>query len=417
LEGKVFKEIKRCRICGNDLLVPILDIGTQFLTGVFPSDKNQRITAGPLELVRCAGDREKTCGLVQLKHSFDLDEMYGHNYGYRSGLNSSMVRHLLEKVNHIKKLVNPSKGNLIIDIGSNDGTLLQAYGDNSYALVGIDPSGVKFKKYYPPYIHLLPDFFSKSLVSRYFDNQKAKIVTSIAMFYDLESPIDFAQQIYDVLADDGVWVFEQSYLPAMIERNAYDTVCHEHLEYYALRQIKWICAKVGFRIINAEENNINGGSFSITVAKSNSPYSTNAANISRLEDKEKHLDEEDTYRRFKTQVFEHRDMLTEFVDKKNKDGELILGYGASTKGNVILQFCNFTSKNIPFIAEINPDKIKSFTPGTLIPIISEEEAKQMRPAYLMVLPWHFRDNIINKESDYLSTGGKLLFPLPRIEII
>ena len=155
----MFQVIKRCRICGNDQIEPILNIGTQFLTGVFPCNKNQQISAGPLELVRCVGDRHKTCGLVQLRHSFDSGEMYGDNYGYRSGLNSSMAKHLNEKVNYLIKLAKPAEGDLIIDIGSNDGTLLRAYGDKGYVLVGIDPTGSKFKEYYPPYINLLPDFF------------------------------------------------------------------------------------------------------------------------------------------------------------------------------------------------------------------------------------------------------------------
>lgn len=413
----MFQEIKQCRICGNNELVPVVNLGTQFLTGVFPRDKNQQITAGPLELVRCVGDQNSTCGLVQLKHSFDLVEMYGDNYGYRSALNSSMANHLQEKVQNILNIVNLTKGDLIIDIGSNDSTLLQAYGNKGYLLVGIDPTGNKFKEYYPTHLNLIPDFFSKNLVNRYFGNKKAKIVTSIAMFYDLESPIDFAQQVYDILADDGIWILEQSYLPAMIGKNAYDTICHEHLEYYALRQIKWISDSVGFKIIDVEENNINGGSFSIILAKSNSSYAENEANILKLINREKHLDEGETYQKFKYGVFDHREKLIEFVKKRNEKKELVLGYGASTKGNVILQFCNFTTENIPYIAEVNRDKFGSFTPGTYIPIISEKEAKEMKPAILMVLPWHFRDNIIAKENEYLRSGGKLLFPLPLIEVI
>jgi hypothetical protein len=417
MEGKVFQEIKQCRICGNNEIVPLLNIGTQFLTGIFPRNKNQQITSGPLELVRCVGDKDKTCGLVQLRHSFDLGEMYGDNYGYRSGLNSSMVKHLHEKVHNILNIVNLEKGDLIIDIGSNDSTLLQAYGDKGYLLVGIDPTGKKFKEYYPPHINLIPDFFSKKLVNEHFGTKKAKIVTSIAMFYDLESPIDFAQQIYDILADDGIWTLEQSYLPAMIEKNAYDTICHEHLEYYSLKQIKWISDRVGLKIIDLEENNINGGSFSITLAKTSSSYAENETNILKLINREKHLEEEETYRKFKYGVFDHREKLIEFIHKRNEKKQLILGYGASTKGNVILQFCNLTSENIPYIAEVNQDKFGSFTPGTYIPIISEKEAREMKPAFLMVLPWHFRDNIIAREKDYLKSGGKLLFPLPLIEII
>lgn len=413
----MFQEIKQCRICGNKELVPVLSLGTQSLTGVFPRNKTQQITAGPLELVRCVGDQNSVCGLVQLKHSFNLGEMYGDNYGYRSGLNSSMVKHLHEKVHHIVDTVNLAKGDLIIDIGSNDSTLLQAYGDKGYLLVGVDPTGNKFKEYYPSYINLIPDFFSEKTVKRYVGDKKAKIVTSIAMFYDLESPIDFVQQVYDILANDGIWVLEQSYLPAMIEKNAYDTICHEHLEYYSLRQIKWMSDRVGFKIVDVEENNINGGSFSIVLAKSNSSYAEDETNILKLFNREKHLQEEKTYRKFKDRAFDHRTKLVEFINERNDNKELILGYGASTKGNVILQFCNFTTKDISYIAEINQDKFGSFTPGTHIPIISEKEAKKMKPDFFMVLPWHFKDNIVAREKEYLKSGGKLLFPLPAIEVI
>ena len=412
----MFKEIEHCRICGNTDLISVLDLGKQYLTGVFPKETSQKITNGPLEIVRCFGDTNSCCGLVQLKHSYDLDEMYGNNYGYRSSLNNSMVDHLYKKVRDILKIVTVKKGDLIIDIGSNDGTLLSAYGDHGYILVGVDPSGSKFKEYYPNNVNLLPDFFSKDLINTHFENKKAKIITSIAMFYDLESPVDFAQQVSDILSDDGVWILEQSYLPTMIEQNAYDTICHEHLEYYSLRQMKWIADRVGLKIIDVEENYINGGSFSIKLAKEGAPYIEKKTNISKFNHRETFLVEE-TYHQFRDRVFEHREKLIDFIESKNKNKQLVLGYGASTKGNVVLQFCSFTKNDIPYIAEVNKDKFGSFTPGTNIPIISEKEAKEMKPDYFMVLPWHFKDNIISKEHEFLKSGGKLLFPLPSIEEI
>ena len=412
----MFKEIKCCRICGNTELMPVLDLGKQSLTGVFSRNKSQEIAVGPLEVVRCKGDRSRCCGLVQLRHTYDLDEMYGNDYGYRSGLNSSMVKHLHKKANSVLKIVSAKKSDLIIDIGSNDSTLLKAHGDNGYFLVGIDPTGKKFKKYYPKHIDLLPEFFSKELINTHYGNKKAKIITSIAMFYDLETPTDFAQQVYDILSDDGLWILEQSYLPAMIDKNAYDTICHEHLEYYSLRQIKWISDRVGFKIIDVEENDINGGSFSIMLAKVGSPFIENDTNISRFMHRERFLDKE-TYHKFKNRIFKHREELKELIGEKNNHNELILGYGASTKGNVILQFCNFTEEDIPYIAEINEDKFGSFTPGTHIPIIPENEAIEMKPDYLMVLPWHYKGNIIQKEKKYLESGGKLLFPLPSMEVV
>lgn len=410
-------EVTKCRVCENRDLIPVLSLGDQALTGVFPRRADEPITSGPLELVRCDDQgSDRACGLLQLRHSFDLGEMYGANYGYRSGLNRSMVEHLNGKVAAIRRLVDLRAGDLVIDIGSNDGTLLRAYPE-SYTLVGIDPTGSKFKDYYPPHIRLIPDFFSGKLVSN-LGAGKARVISSIAMFYDLESPLDFMRQIHEVLADDGVWVFEQSYMPTMLDVNAYDTVCHEHLEYYGLKQIKWMTDQVGFKIIDVELNAINGGSFSVTVAKTSAPFEESAAVAAILADEQRRrLDTPVPYEQFKRGVFHHRDQLKAFFATTRAAGQTILGYGASTKGNVILQFCQLTRSDIPCIAEVNSDKFGCFTPGTLIPIVSETAARAMKPDYFMVLPWHFKDNITARESTYLASGGKLFFPLPELTTV
>ena len=262
----MIKKISQCRICKNTQLTPILDLGTQMLTGVFPTEKNtQTVTSGPLRLVKCCG--EKACGLVQLEHSYDLAEMYGLNYGYRSGLNKSMVDHLHGKIAKILQAIELKSGDLVIDIGSNDSTSLQAYPKNVATLVGIDPTGIKFHQYYPEHIDLIPDFFSADLVTKKYPGRKAKVITSFSMFYDLEDPMAFMQEIAQVLADDGIWVFEQSYMPTMLKTNSFDTVCHEHLEFYALKQIQFMVERAGLHIVDVELNETNGGSFSITVRK------------------------------------------------------------------------------------------------------------------------------------------------------
>ncbi|MDD5594669.1 MAG: class I SAM-dependent methyltransferase [Candidatus Omnitrophica bacterium] len=416
----MYSEIKKCRICGNAELVPILNLGIQALTGVFPRKKDEVITSGPLELVKCkSGKGMNSCGLVQLRHSYDLSELYGDNYGYRSGLNRSMVEHLQKKVKKIEKISDLARADLVIDIGSNDSTLLQAYANKELLLVGFDPSGKKFKEYYPSYIQLIPDFFSERSLRKNFPGKKAKVITSIAMFYDLESPMDFMRQISEVLSDDGIWIFEQSYLPSMLEANAYDTVCHEHLEYYALKQIQWMVEKNGLKIIDLEMNNINGGSFSVTVAKKNSAYRAIEETVGKVlvEESDKGLEIMGPYKEFSERVFKHKEELVKSIRKINASGKKIFGYGASTKGNVILQFCNLKKEDIPFIAEVNKDKFGCFTPGTMIPVISEAQAKAKKPDYFMVLPWHFKENIITREKDYLSSGGKLFFPLPSLQII
>lgn len=417
---QMYTEITRCRICGNSDLAPIVTLGNQYLTGVFPRSKSEQISSGPLELVKCYAEKGgRACGLVQLRHSFNQNEMYGDHYGYRSGLNQSMVNHLHEVVKKIQNMIDLDSGDLVIDIGSNDCTLLQGYGKTDCFLVGIDPTGNKFRQYYPEHISLISDFFSSSSIRDLWGDKKAKVITSIAMFYDLESPASFMREIHDILADDGIWVFEQSYMPEMLAVNAYDTICHEHLEYYALKQIKWMCDEVGLKIIDIDLNNVNGGSFSVSVAKQESLYRENIPAIEKIlkSEQEAGFDGLKPFEKFKDSVYKHREILVDFVEKIRLEKRFLLGYGASTKGNVILQFCNFTEREIPFIAEVNRDKFGRYTPGTGIPIISEEEARRMKPDYFMVLPWHFKENLLIRERDYLASGGKMAFPLPSLEIV
>ena len=414
-----YTNIERCRICSNRRLSSVLSLGEQALTGIFPKTKEQKVVSGPLELVKCDESQQTdTCGLVQLMQSYDKHQMYGEDYGYRSGLNKSMVEHLRAKVRKIMNGMTLDAGDLIVDIGSNDSTLLQFYPEQGLLLVGIDPTGNAFKEYYPSHIQLIPDFFSAKILKEAFGNKKAKVVTSIAMFYDLDSPLDFMRQIFDILTDDGVWVFEQSYLPTMLKINAYDTICHEHLEYYRLKQIKWMAERVGFKIIDLELNSVNGGSFSVTVAKSNSPYRENQALVRQWlgEEEKEGLGTMGPYQDFRRRVMNHKIELLDFLQRLKSDHKKVFGYGASTKGNVILQYCSLTEKDIPCIGEINAKKFGCLTPQTHIPIVSEEEVKALRPDYLMVLPWHFKDYFLEREKDYLKSGGKLFFPLPFIHV-
>lgn len=386
----------------------------QCLTGVFPKSKTEEVPAGPLELVKC-----DQCALVQLAHNYDLSTLYGDNYGYRSGLNASMVSHLHGKVKRILERVAIKPGDLIVDIGSNDSTLLQAYPGDGVTLVGVDPTGQKFKRLYPPHIRLVPSFFSADAVRDSVGPQRAKIVTSIAMFYDLERPVAFMEEVGGMLEDDGVWVFEQSYLPFMLDTNSYDTVCHEHLEYYGVKQIREMAGRVGFKIVDLEFNDVNGGSFSVMAAKRDAPYPEAAAAVDRaLEDEERRgLATRRPYELFRERATIHRQQLNDFLRRARSEGRSTLGYGASTKGNVVLQYCGVTEADLPFIAEVNEDKFGAHTPGTKIPIVSEREARRMKPDYFLVLPWHFKKGIVEKEAGFLRSGGKLVFPLPALEVV
>lgn len=410
----MYKKVKACRICGNERLERVLDLGEQMLTGVFPNELGANVTTGPLCLVKCIGG-DDSCGLLQMEHSYDLGEMYGENYGYRSGLNASMVSHLQNKIDRILGLVELNKDDLIIDIGSNDSTTLKAYPEGSEILVGIDPTGIKFHSYYPEHIQLIPDFFSAALVHNQFPGKKAKVVTSFSMFYDLEDPMGFMRQIFDVLADDGIWVFEQSYMPTMLDTNSYDTVCHEHLEFYALRQIKWMADHVGFRIVDVEFNDINGGSFSVTVMKSHGNQTIVPSVQKILDDEHKRgLDTLVPYQEFAERVTKTRSDLLDFIKKVHSEGLRVSVLGASTKGNVLLQYCNITIKDVDFVGEVNPEKYGCYTPGTWIPIIPEQELLEKKPNFLIVLPWHFRKFFVENKS---FSGMSLVFPLPELEVV
>ena len=406
-------KIEKCRICGNIELECVLDLGEQMLTGVFPVKKYLNVTVGPLRLVKCVA--KDGCGLLQMEHSYDLAEMYGENYGYRSGLNASMVNHLENKVKRIIDMTNLSSGDLVVDIGSNDSTTLRAYPDLDLTLVGIDPTGIKFHEYYPSNVQLISEFFSSKLLNERFPDKKAKVITSFSMFYDLESPMDFMQEVYDVLADDGIWIFEQSYMPTMLKNNSYDTVCHEHLEFYALHQIKWMADRIGFNILDVEFNDINGGSFSIVVAKSlgDTRVTPQVQGILKNEDYIG-LNTLKPYKDFNNRVVKLKNELLKFIKTANADGKTVAAIGASTKGNVLLQYCGLSDDKVNFVGEVNAEKYGCYTPGTWIPIIPEEELLSKNPDYLLILPWHFRE-FFEKNKVYSNT--KLVFPLPELEIV
>ncbi len=408
-----YKEIKKCRISSSENLVTVLSLGEQFLTGVFPKTPDQKVSSGPVDLVWCPES-----GLLQMKQSFQAEEMYGDNYGYRSGLNGSMVRHLKQKIRTLENLVKLNDSDLVIDIGSNDATSLKAY-SGKHRKVGIDPTGKKFRQFYTDDITLIPDFFTADKFRALFPSEGAKIITSIAMFYDLESPLDFVNDIAACLDDQGIWHFEQSYMPSMLKTNSYDTVCQEHIEYYSLKVVNNMLSKCGLKIIDVQMNGINGGSFAVTACKDTASYNPNSAVINWMlsQENDMGLDTLKPYKEFEERAFKHRKSLMNLIEALVADGKKVFGYGASTKGNVLLQFCGLTSKHIPYIAEVNEEKFGCYTPGSLIPIISEAEAKAMKPDYFLVLPWHFRENILAREKEFLENGGKFIFPLPEIEII
>ncbi len=405
------RAIDRCRGCGSKELATVLDLGSQCLTGVFPPDATTPVESAPLELVRCGGE----CGLVQLRHSCAPDEMYGNNYGYRSGLNRAMVEHLRAKVGALCERAHVGSGDVVLDIGSNDGTTLSFY-PPAATLIGMDPTATKFEQYYAKHVRTVPTFFSADAFLEASGGQRAKVITSIAMFYDLEHPLDFMRDVHASLRDDGFWHFEQSYLPTMLDQCSYDTICHEHLEYYGMRQIAWMASRAGFRIAEVTQNDVNGGSFAVTAVKG---AGVHHASVDQLiaDETRRGLDRAEGYRAFAEAVLRHRDELREILSVLRAEGARVFGLGASTKGNVLLQYCGLGSRDLGCIAEVNPDKLGHVTPGSHIPIVSEYEALRMKPDVFLVLPWHFRAGMLRAHAEFLAGGGRMLFPLPRIEIV
>lgn len=409
----MYTEIESCRVSKEKDLVTFLNLGNQKLTGVFPKP-NEELETGPLELVWSPSSY-----LVQLKHTFEPTEMYGDNYGYRSGLNNSMVQHLVNKVNYLVELSKLQPGDVVVDIGSNDCTTLKAF-PNYVKRIGIDPTIKKFSHYYPEDIPYVADFFSEESYRSVEKDKNAKLVVSIACFYDLEDPISFVKDIRSILDDNGLWHFEQAYLPSTLRSLSYDTACHEHIEYYSMLSVENILRQAGMKIVDVTLNDINGGSFAVTACKdTNTSIEVNHSVINWLIDEEYKmgLHTVKPYFEFAQRTYEHRDSLIKLVRSLRADGKTIYGYGASTKGNVLLQWCGFTSDDITAIGEVNSDKFGCVTPGTNIPIISEDEVKNNKPDYLIVLPWHFKNGIIQREKEYMNSGGKFIFPLPYIQII
>ena len=410
----LFKNRESCRVCKSTDFESILNFGLLALTGVFLKDGNQVLKA-PLHLVRC-----QSCGLVQLEQTYSLDELYTDSYGYESHLNSSMRNHLQSKAFLLQKKYLSGKTNpVIVDIASNDGTLLAGYSLPNATLIGIDPLIEKVSDHYPEAAIKAPEFFSSKAFYSVSHNQ-ATLVTSLSVIYDLDDPVAFASEVAKILEEDGIWHFEQSYLPTMVETLSYDTICHEHLLYLRLTDIVTILEKAGLQVKDASLNSINGGSIAVTAVKSKSIVTPDPF-VSYLLKKE----EQDGYLsgarlvEFASDATKHSIELKNLIAQYKEKNFRILGLGASTKGNVLLQWCGLDSSTIHSIGDINPKKFGKRTPGSNIAIVDEKVVLDSanHEVLALVMPWHFRDGIVKNSSEFVANGGKLLFPLPKIEIV
>jgi NDP-4-keto-2,6-dideoxyhexose 3-C-methyltransferase len=402
-----------CKNCKKKNLFKVFKLGKQPISSIFYNKKINKLRKYSLDLFKC-----KNCQLVQFKSLPPLKDMYGLNYGYNTSLSPLMVNHMRRKVNFLKLNYKQILKGQILDIGSNDGTFLNLLKDlKGVKLYGMDPSSRRFLKNYKKNITIIEDFFSKKkLLENLLPEQARKkfnIITSFAMFYDIEDPNSFCKDIYNLLNKDGIWVVEFSYLPLLFKNLTYDQVCHEHVTYYSLTTFNKILKNNNMKAIDLSFNEINGGSIEVTCAKKKSKIKPKKI-IKEILSEEKNINP-NIFNFFQDRVDNVKKTLLEFL--KNIPAKDIIGYGASTKGNIVLNHLKFTSKNLSFICDANPFKFNRYTPGTNIKIISKEEMRKRNPKYLFVLIWSFRSEVIKQEINYLKKGGKLVFHLPKFHIV
>lgn len=411
---------KTCRVCGSSALTKVIDLGEQYLQGSFikPGKEEPPLRKISTSLVRCDPMRdEKACGLLQMQSTVPPEVLYSA-YWYRSGTNQTMRSHLQGIAEEGASLICKDKAR-VLDIGCNDGTLLKCY-PKEFIKFGVDPSDVAQE--ITGDITAIQDIFPSEELTKALKGEKFDIITSIAMFYDLEDPVSFSKEIKKVLADGGVWIFEMSYMPSMLKMHSYDTICHEHLEYYSLAVLEYILKKAELKIVDAVINEINGGSIRC--------YATHIDNFAfkrqealqrikllRQEEFDMELDTDKPYKNFQDRINVHKEQLTSLLKMLKKESKSIHVYGASTKGNTILQWCGIDNRIVDVAAERNPDKYGAYTLGTDIPIVSEEESRARKPDYYLVLPWHFKEEFLKREQEALISGVGMIFPLPNIEII
>ena len=409
-----------CRVCQSSSLTKVIDLGEQHLQGSFlkPGRQVPPLRRVPTSLVRCNPELdEKACGLLQTEHTVPPEVLYSV-YWYRSGTNATMTNHLRGIAEEASALYG-RPGARVLDIGCNDGTLLAAY-PQTFAKIGIDPSDLANEV--PPGITVIHDLFPSDDLFHALDGNLCDIVTSIAMFYDLEDPVAFAMSIASRLAPEGIWIVEMSYMPKMLEMDSYDTICHEHLEYYSLAVLEQIMDRAGLKVVRVEENDINGGSIRCYVGDKSSvkhgkPEWRDAIAAMRQKEFDLELDTDKPYKNFQARIDAHAKKLLGLLKKLKSEGSTIHIYGASTKGNTILQWCGIDKTIIDVAAERNPDKFGARTLGTDIPIVSEAESRAMKPDYYLVLPWHFQEEFLKREEKTLAAGTGMIFPLPEVEIV
>ncbi|MBI71047.1 MAG: hypothetical protein CME29_04900 [Gemmatimonadetes bacterium] len=396
-------EHNRCRLCGNSDLEFIFSIGDQYINDFVLEEKIDQGKTAPLDIVYCS-----ECDLTQLKHTAPQELLYSRQYWYRSGVTDTMKRELKDVVDNILAKTDLEKGDVVLDIGANDGTLLE-YFPKSTIRVGCEPANNLVEELATRCDRVIHDFWSeKSFLQAVsdLDHPKAKVVTALGMFYDLDDPVSFVSDIQKVLDEDGVFVAQLMTLAPMLEKNDLGNICHEHIEFYSYKSLVYMYEKCGLEIFEVSENNVNGGSYRIFARK----YRTGSIDYEEKGGREDLLE-------FKNRIDSIKNKCLEFVRQAKEDGKTVHVYGASTKGNVILQYFGLDTNLIDYAAERSPEKFGRYTIGSWIPIISEQESRAMKPDYYFVLPWAFFDEMYERESEWRAGGGRFIVPFPEFRVV
>lgn len=394
-----------CRSCDSSL-IHVLRLGDQRITG-WLDHPDEAGPVAPLDLMLCSNSE---CRLLQLGHTVNSDLLF-RNYYYRSGMNQTMRDALADITTQAQKKVVLERRDTVVDIGANDGTLLNTY-PQGITKIGFEPALNLREDAERGGNHIISDYFSRQAYPE--QANKAKIITAIAMFYDLEDPHQFVSDVADILADDGVFTIQLSYLPLMLFQNAFDNMCHEHLAYHSLRSLDFIVSKHGLKMFDAEINDINAGSVRVYMGRERSPSPMMIA--LRQWEEAIRLDTRHPYDEFAERVEGIRDQLVNIVGDITSEGKKVYGYAASTKGNVTLQYCGFGPEHIPAIADVNRRKWGKYCAGSGIPVVSEEEARKDNPDYFLVLAWAFMDEFRRREEKWRRQGGKFIIPMPEVRI-
>ena len=398
------KKVKKCLLCSHNKLKQIFYLGNFYVSN-FVTKKNikKNNIKCPLNLLLCP-----KCSLIQLSHIAPQEIMYRRHYWYKSGITKTMRNALkelyLSSLDHVKI----NNNDTVLDIGANDGTLLKYYKKN-YTTIGCEPAKNLQKELKKNSDYLINNFWSYEnflKLSKKNNLKKPKIITAIGMFYDLENPNKFIRDAAKILDDNGIFIAQLMCLKSMIETNDIGNICHEHIEFYSLKSLKFLFENNGLEIFKLEENNVNGGSYRIYCRK-----------LSKGSIKLKKENIESMMKKFVKRVILNKKKTIDFISKKNKEGKKIFLYGASTKGNTLLQYYDLSSKKIPYASERSPEKWGKYTIGTGIEILSENESRKLKPDYFLVTPWGFIEEFKKRESKWMKKGGKFILPFPKLRIV